>query len=191
MSEVWGETMRALALARKQLDELREKWIEAKADLDNLLNCSPENRRFLSIDKAMKETEALVRDREGSVRQEAEEAYRKTGNKRPWPGAEVRVLKTPVFERAALVTWCVTNAKGFLVIKPEMTSEMPLVDLCLEHGKTEWLAPDQTKIKKGAGLLADLGAPITFEERPTVAIASDLSGYLPSDKEDGNEQKGA
>jgi hypothetical protein len=179
-----SENMTALALAR----ELVRVESEALRAAEAAMMQTPEALTMM----AARERLERARNREIEARDHATvdvlAAYRETGDKHPWPGATVRVTQAPDWDPAALVPWCVTNARKFLRVNDELLNEMPLVEMCIANGKTDWLIPDQTKIKKGAGILADLGAPITFEGHITVAIDSDLSQYMPSDKEDDREQ---
>jgi len=172
-----NESMTALALAREMVRLETEAFRAAEAAMMR----TPEALAMMAASQRLTQARKREAEAHSQVIIEALAAYRETGDKHPWPGANVRVTQAPDWDPAALVPWCVTNARKFLRVNDELLNEMPLVEMCIATGKTESLTPDQTKIKKGAGILADLGAPITFEEHPIVAIDSDLSAYMPSD----------
>ena len=146
MSEL-VDALRQLANARAFLRT--EQYIVA--EWEDKLHKTYEWERLEEIRSVLANTKAIVAQNEATVRGLILQAFAETGNKKPAPGAGIRMKTNVKYVVADLRDWALAHANFLLVLDPK-------------------------KVDKMAEDLA--GAPIEIEYIPETTIATDLGAYL-------------
>ena len=142
--------MAKLAVIKDDVENAKNEFYEAEEAMlgtpwGQTLTNARVRRDLLQADMKKAETEA---------REMILAAYAETGNKKPVPGAGIRVTRSVAYDLDAALGWCKENAPAFLTL-------------------------DRKAFEKA--VLAGLpGAPADVDESPTATIAKDLSAYVDS-----------
>lgn len=141
------ETLRLLAVARG----LVAFWKQEVQESERLLQDTKEYRGLMVDKQGRAEAQARVDELTAQVRGEALEAYAVTGNKRPWPGVQIKAYTRVEFDEAEALEWCRERAPALLKL------DVPRFKRAAPHVK---------------------GAPVTTTQEYRATLARDLSGYL-------------
>lgn len=91
----------------QQVASCRDKAQEAKDAL------SDARRRFeeehFALIEAAQTAQAALSDAEALLREEARREFERTGDKKPGPGVAIRLLKRPVYEDQAALSWAMEH----------------------------------------------------------------------------------
>ena len=141
------DTLVRLAEARREMEAAKEQLAERQAFLED----APIYHAVVFARDWLRESQEQIARLTTQLRLEALEVYEATGNKKPWPGVQIKMYTVVEFNEVEARNWCLEHADSFLKL-------------------------DTTSFKKTAENL--VGAPVTITREPRISIASDLSQYL-------------
>lgn len=151
------ETLEKLAVLREQEKDMNEAVVEAREAMWS----TPEGQEFLKLKEKASTLTDLIKETYQRARTLTVSAYQSNGDKRPAPGASIRVYrgKAEISDRGAALTFAKHNMPIAVI---EDVDEKAL----LAWAKTQDIPPKWVEVSP---------------DRPVAAISKDLSQYLDAD----------
>ncbi len=140
--------LRMLAELRNQEQELRQELQQARFDLEQ----SPLGQRVAGLERQLADCgEAMASTRRG-VNEQTVAWYEATGDKRPVPGASIRLLRRLRYDVAKATDWCMMNAPTLLRLDTKRfeatAEELGYTDLVVERVPQGTIAGDLSEYRE-------------------------------------------
>jgi hypothetical protein len=148
------ETHKALRSGLSLLARLREQEAQCKADVIAAQATLEATAAYQALEAARereRQVQHVILTHTRALRDGIKTVFEMTGDKAPLPGVQIKLYKRYVYDHDTTRDWLMFNAPAYLTI-------------------------DAKRFEKAAETLD--GAPVTIENDPRPAIASDLSEYL-------------
>ncbi len=149
--------LRRLAELHRDTTDAAEAVAQARAMVERTLEgqvLAQRESRLASLKDELSQTDKLARSL-------TLQAYQATQNKKPAPGAQIRLYTCPRYDPEAMLAWCERNRPTYVV-----------------------RVLDATRVNANATDLARDGAPIEMIEEARAAIDKDLGAYLAGDADE-------
>lgn len=146
--QIVEKSQRTLWEKLSEVKELRQALAENGQEWEDAYNAFLADYAELS-EMIKDQTQKLARA-EDDARQAAIRIYDYTGEKEPEAGVKIKIFETPVYQLQNAVHWAIDHKLLKRLIVSKDANQQQIIDLILQAGKLELLAPDLKKFLKAA-----------------------------------------